>query len=245
MTRAVISMTIEDAEHYSPEQRAEIISTYPEHERDARIRGIPSFGSGAVFAVADERIVVDDMPIPAHWPRINGLDFGWDHPFAAIQMVWDRDGDCLYVTREYREREATPLVHAAVIKAWGDWVPCAWPHDGLQHDKGSGQALRDQYVAQGLHMLPGRATFEDGKSFGIEAGVMEMLDRMRTERFKVFRSCGQWMSEKRLYHRKEGLIAKVRDDLISASRYAMMMRRDASIAPRARRERNFIKNWMG
>jgi phage terminase large subunit-like protein len=43
--RAVISMTIEDAEHYTPAERAKIIASYPPHEREARTKGIPSLGS--------------------------------------------------------------------------------------------------------------------------------------------------------------------------------------------------------
>ena len=34
----------------------------------------------------------------------------------------------------------------------------AWPHDGFQHDKGSGDQLAEQYRAQGLTMLAEHAT---------------------------------------------------------------------------------------
>ena len=37
----VVTMTIDDAEHYTPEQRAKIIASYPAHEREARAKGIP------------------------------------------------------------------------------------------------------------------------------------------------------------------------------------------------------------
>lgn len=230
MSRHVVSMTIDDAEHYTPEQRAAIIASYPERERDARVRGVPSMGSGRVFPVAEEQIVIDPIRIPAHWPQIVGIDFGWDHPTAAILLAWDRDADCIYLTNEYAQREQTPVIHAAAIKAWGDWLPVSWPHDGLQHDKGSGETLAAQYKAQGLKTLPERATFPDGSS-GLEAGVMDMLDRMRTGRWKVFSTCGGWLQEFRLYHRVDGLIVKERDDRISASRYAMMMLRFATTKP--------------
>lgn len=75
-------------------------------------------------------------------------------------------------------------------------------------------------------MLPQRASFEDG-TFGVEAGIAEMLDRMQTNRFKVFGHLNDWFEEFRLYHRKEGLIVKLGDDLLSASRYGVMMRRFA------------------
>lgn len=230
MSRSVTRMTIDDAEHYTQEERQEIIDSYPLHEREARVKGLPSMGSGRVFPVAEEQIVCDPFAIPDHWPHIAGIDFGWDHPTAATRLAWDRDNDCVYLISEYAQREATPVIHAAAIKSWGAWLPVAWPHDGLQHDKQSGETLAESYRAQGLEMLPERATFEDGKS-GLEAGVMEMLDRMQTGRWKVFRNCGKWLGEFRLYHREDGLIIAERDDVICSSRYAMMMLRHAIVKP--------------
>lgn len=227
-------MDIEDAEHYTPEQRAQIIASYPLHERKARTKGIPQLGSGRVFPIDDDEIRCEAFAIPSHWPQIGGLDFGWDHPSAAVKIAWDRDIDCLYVTAAHRQREQTPAMFAASVKPWGatnaitQWLPWAWPHDGLQHDKGSGEQLAKQYRDQGLSMLPLRATFEDGTN-GVEAGVNDMLDRMQTGRWKVFAHLLPWFEEFNLYHRKDGLIVKKGDDLISASRYAMMMRRHAIV----------------
>jgi hypothetical protein len=76
-------------------------------------------------------------------------------------------------------------------------------------------------------MMNSRATFPDGTN-GLEAGVLEMLDRMKTGRLKVFSHLADWFEEFRLYHRKDGLIVKKNDDLLSATRYAMMMRRFAT-----------------
>ncbi len=228
----VTQMTIEDAEHYSPEERAAIIASYPAHERKARTKGIPQLGSGRVFPIDEDEIKVAPFAIPAHWSQIGGLDFGWDHPSAGVKLAWDRDTDCVYVIAAHRQREQTPAMFAASVRAWGaqpdgtQWLPWAWPHDGLQHDKGSGEELASQYRKQGLRMHPTRACFEDG-SFGVEAGIAEMFDRMQTARFKVFANLLDWFEEFRLYHRKEGLIVKLGDDLMSASRYALMMRRFA------------------
>ncbi|MGT2443463.1 terminase large subunit domain-containing protein [Ensifer adhaerens] len=226
--RTVVTMTIDDAEHYSPEERAKIVASYPAHEKEARTKGVPTLGSGRIFPVTEEQIRIEPFEIPRHWVQIGGLDFGWDHPFAAALCAWDRDADVFYVTRCYREREATPIIHAASLKPWGAWLPWAWPHDGLQHDKGSGEQLAAQYRGQGLVMFPERATFDDGTN-GVEAGISDMLQRMQTGRFKVFSTCGDWFEEFRLYHRKDGRIVKERDDVISASRYALMMKRFARV----------------
>ena len=235
MTRYTIRATIQDTVPllYSQEQADAIIASYPEHERAARAQGIPQLGSGRVFPIDLAEIKCSPLAIPEIWPQIVGVDFGWDHPFAAVRMAWDRDNDTIYVVNEYRKREQTPVIHAAAIKAWGAWIPVAWPHDGLQHDKGSGEQLAAQFKAQGLSMTQERATFEDGSN-GVEAGVMEMLDRMRTGRWKVFASCEAYLDECLYYHRKDGLIVKERDDLLSASRYAMMMKRMAVTKPRVR-----------
>lgn len=116
--RRVVTMTLDDVEHYTPEQRAQIVASYPAHEREVRTKGIPALGSGRIFLVPEESITCEAREFPRYWPRIGGMDFGWDHPFAAVELVWDRDADVVYVVRAHRLREATPVLHAAAIRAW-------------------------------------------------------------------------------------------------------------------------------
>ncbi|MFP6758485.1 MAG: terminase family protein [Alphaproteobacteria bacterium] len=219
--RADIRMEIDEAEHIAPEERQKIIDGYLPHERDARTKGIPIMGSGRVFPVAE-----DAIEIGHHWGRIVGLDIGWDHPTAAVWLAHDRDTDIVHVYDAYVLREETPTIHAAAIKARGDWIPVAWPHDGLQHDKGSGDQISELYRKQGAKMLHEHAQFQGG-GYGVEAGIFDMLDRMRSGRLKVARHLEPWWREFRGYHRKEGVIVKDRDDLMSATRYALMMLRFA------------------
>jgi phage terminase large subunit-like protein len=240
--RIVTQMTIEDAPHYTQEEREKIIAAYPAHEREARAMGVPIMGSGRVFPIEEALIEGPVIDIPPHWPRICGLDLGWDHPTAAVWLAWDRDTDTVYVTDCYRLREETPVVHAAAIKARGDWIPVSWPHDGLQHDKGSGIQIAEQYKAQGIAMLDERATFDDGSN-GVEAGVMDILDRMKTGRFRVAKHLEDWWQEFRLYHRKSGQIVKERDDLMSATRYGVMMLRHARVKPETV-EMNINTDWV-
>lgn len=71
-------------------------------------------------------------------------------------------------------------------------------------------------------MLPQQAQFETSGN-SVEASVMEMLDRMQTGRLKVLAHLGEWLDEFRMYHRKDGRIVKENDDLLCATRYALMM----------------------
>jgi len=59
---------------------------------------------------------------------------------------------------------------------------------------------------------------------------MDMLNRMQSGRFKVLKHLNDWFEEFRLYHRKDGKVVKEGDDLMCATRYALMMLRHASTA---------------
>jgi hypothetical protein len=111
-----------------------------------------------------------------------------------------------------------------------DWIPVAWPHDGLQHDKNAGVAIAQQYADEGVNMLDERATFPDGTN-SVEAGIYQLLNLMTTGRFFVFSHLSEWFDEFRMYHRDKGKIVKLLDDLMSATRYAYMMERHAEAEP--------------
>jgi hypothetical protein len=74
-----------------------------------------------------------------------------------------------------------------------------------------------------------------GRSVSVEAGLMDMLQRMESGRFKVFKHLNDWWEEFRLYHRKDGKVVKEGDDLMAATRYAIMMLRHASTVRAYRR----------
>lgn len=230
MAKAIIKAGWSHVPHLDEKTKQELLSAYPEHERKARTEGEPVLGSGLVLPVDPDVFTVEPFHLPASWPRICGIDFGWDHPAAAAWLAWDRDSDCLYLFDCWRMRETTPSSQAPHIIGKGKWIPVAWPHDGLQHDKGSGEQLATQYRAQGLRLLEKHATFEDGSN-GFEAGLMEMYGRMRIGKLKVFAHLGEWFEEFRLYHRKDGQVVKLRDDLMSATRVGIMCKRFARQMP--------------
>jgi len=73
---------------------------------------------------------------------------------------------------------------------------------------------------------------EEGQGgYGVEAGVMNLLTRMQTGRLRVGRHLEDWWQEFRLYHRKDGKLVKERDDLMDATRMALMMLRKAVVKP--------------
>lgn len=225
--RAVVTMTIDDALHIPASERAKIIAAYLPHEREARARGVPVLGSGRIFLASEASITEPPLEyIPPYWGKLWGIDFGIGHPFAAVLVLWDRDNDVIHVHHALRIIDALPINHAAAMKPIGASVPVAWPRDGTNREQTSGETLAAAYKRHDLAMLPMHATWVDG-GVSTEAGILEMDERMRSGRFKVAAQLAEWFEEYRFYHRKDGQIVKIKDDIMSASRIAVMMKRFA------------------
>lgn len=235
--RVVVQMGVKDAAHITPEIFHDLVGRYPSHEREARMNGDPLLGSGRVFTTDPEKITFPaDQYVPGHWAFLWGVDFGITHPFAAALMAWDRETDTIYVLETYRAADELPLVHSEAIRRLASEVPVAWPHDGHRRDPGSGAQLASLYKKLDLKMLPSHAHFVGG-GFSTEAAVMEMQQRFQEGRLKIREDLADILGEYRNYHRKDGLLVKVRDDLLSALMKALMMKRHAKAVPLGYRSR--------
>ena len=218
----------DDAPHLDEQAKADMLTQYPAYQRDMRSKGVPMLGHGRIYDLSEDSIKCDPFKIPDHWVVINGMDFGWDHPQAHIQLVIDLDSNDYYVTQAWKKSQTAPEVAWATIKPWADPYPTAWPLDGLQTEKnGSAKQQKDYYEAAGFNMLPRHATFQDGSN-SVEAGLYEIRDLMLKGKFKVFHTNREFFNEFNQYHRNDkGNIAKTLDDILDAVRYAYMMRRFA------------------
>lgn len=255
--QALIRATWSDADHMTPEKQEEYLKQLPPHEREMRSKGIPLMGSGLIYPIPDEQIMVDPFELPAHWPRICAVDFGIDHPFACVWIAYDHDSDTAYVYACYKASGQLPPVHASAIKAKGEWIPVMWPHDGIKRDPGSGKQLKDMYLQEGVNMFhekftnPPEPGMEEGTGgISIEAGVYAIYNAMETGGFKVFSNLSEWFEEKHQYHRKtvngKSVIVDRKDDLMAATRYAYQSLRHAITKPVRRVRRTVqtgLSNW--
>jgi len=235
--QALVMATWDDCPHLTEEIKEQLLNVYLPHERDMRSKGLPVFGRGMVFPLSEDKIRCEPFQIPTWWRRIAAIDFGWEHPTAVVFIAIDPDTGCQYVYHTYRVKKTLPAIISAHILEVGPWVPMAWPHDGLQHEKGSGTTLSQNYRAFGVNMLPFHFTNppaigqEEGKGGNsVEAGILVMLQKMEADQFKVFSTQIEWFEEFRLYHRDDdGKIVPKTDDLMSATRYASQSARFADI----------------
>jgi phage terminase large subunit-like protein len=230
--RAVFRIASGEVKHISDARREELSSSYSDAEREARIEGTPQLGSGPVFPLELLPTLVKtfnpDSDIPSYARWCVGIDFGYDHPFAAVLIAWAHDTGQIWVVDSFRMERSSALYHTQRIHSMtrGLRVPTAFPHDGHQHDKGSGLSLAMQYKNFGANMMAGHAKNHGTNTNSVEPALEEMREMMFGGKLIIAGHNNELLEEMRNYHRSEDFkLVKQRDDLISALRYAIMMRR--------------------
>lgn len=199
-----------DAAHLDAATKERMLAGTPPHLRDARSKGTPSLGAGAIYPVEQSEIIVPPFAIPAHFAKAYGFDTGWKRT-AAVFGAWDRDSDVLYIYTEHYRGQAEPSIHADAIRARGDWLVGACDPAGST----SGETTLEIYRSHGLNLVAANKN--------VEAGIMEVWQRLATGRLKIFAHCGNLIAEHRLYRRdKNGKIVKDFDHALDALRYLVM-----------------------
>lgn len=223
MSKWCIGIEWGDVPHLSPEDREELWSSIPPHQRDARAKGIPALGSGVIYPVSEDLWAVDPFRLPEHWPKAFALDVGWNRT-AAVWAAWNRDNDTVYIYDEYYVAEAPPQVHADAIRARGDWIPGVIDPASRGRSQRDGVALIDEYTNMGLDLQPANNE--------VEAGLFAVYRRLISGRLKVFTTCVNIRAERRLYRRDDkGKVVKERDHLMDAERYLVMSGMARGITP--------------
>lgn len=204
----------DDVPHLDDKTKAELYASIPPYQRDARSKGIPQLGSGAIYPVPESEIVCDPFEIPKYWPRCYALDVGWNRT-AAVWGAWNQDDDAVYLYAEHYRSQAEPAIHAAAIHAKGKWINGVVDPAARGRTQVDGTQLIQQYHDLGLRIEPAQNA--------VEAGLYAVWERLSAGRLFVFKSLQNWLSEFRVYRRDEnGKIVKQNDHLMDATRYLIM-----------------------
>ena len=211
----------DECPHLTPEIQSAMLASIPEHEREMRSKGVPFFGSGLVYPIAESRISIPDFKIPAYYRCIRAMDLGIDHPTAIVWLAYDNEADTIYVVRTYAVRGENAATHTQAANAMWSFAPMVFPHDIDTTEKGSGKTIRRFYNEAGLTRT---LDFKNqDNSIRVEPGIFDINERMRDGRFRVFETCLEYWREHRMYHRKEGKLVKSNDDVMDAVRYGSVM----------------------
>ena len=204
--------------------KAKQLADMDPHLRDARTRGIPFLGAGAVYPIPTDVIEVKPFPIPDYWPRAFGLDVGWNRT-AAIWGAHDRSNDVIYLYDEHYVAEEHPQTHAGAILGDGiksnyraRWIPGVIDPASKGKGQADGIKLLDTYKNLGMDL--------EMAINAVEAGVRDVRIRLSSGRLKVFSHLQWFFKEYLLYRRdKDGKIIESKgrpDHLMDAVRYLIV-----------------------
>lgn len=246
-SKTVIMATWDDAPHLNQAVKEKMLASIPPFQRDARTKGVPQLGSGAIYPVSEDTYLVDPFQIPKHFPRAYGFDVGWNRT-AAIWGARDLESDIIYLYSEHYLGEEKPIVHADSIKGRGDWIPGVIDPASHGRSQEDGRALFDKYRAK-----PCSLDIEHAAN-AVETGIYAVWERLSAGKLKVFRNLEKWKGEVRLYRRDEkGKIVKKNDHLMDATRYLIMSGIDRMKAQPVEQKQNIVLDnipldgggWMG
>lgn len=235
-SKAVVTAGWDDAPHLSEAAKQDLLASIPPFQRDARTKGIPQLGSGAIYPIPESEIVVDDFVPPKWWPRAYGLDVGWNFT-AAVFVCKNPDTGVMYVYNTYKVGGERASVHAANIRGVDGRIPGAIDPASRGRGQTDGQQLFQMYRDLGLDIAPADNAVESG----IEA-VRQLLISGRLKLMKI--ASASILAEYRTYRRDEsGKVVKENDHNLDALRYWAMMftvggkaMRPAEEAPLSREE---------
>ena len=214
MSKHVVMATWDDAPHLTDSQKQELFDSIPPYQRDARSKGIPQLGSGAIYPVPESEIICKPIEIPEHWPRVYGMDVGWNRT-AAVWAAIDNETSTVYLYSEHYRGQAEPSIHADAIKARGDWIPGVIDPAARGRGQRDGENLLQDYKDLGLDLTPALNA--------VESGLYSVWQRLSGGNLKVFSTLQNWLSEYRIYRRDEkGKVVKTSDHLMDATRYLIV-----------------------
>ena len=238
MSRAVVQASWTDVPHLSQEAQKDLfdsIARMHPHQVDARSKGVPSLGVGAIYPFNEESIRVDPFPIPKHFKRAFGLDA--DAGSGSTAIVWgalDLDANIAYVYDCYKSSSRELSLHIDALRqrsqgsareivaqsggALGDaksaefWIPGVGDAKNLIVTEYDSHQVIELYRAAGVDVeYPDKA---------VEAGIGQVYEMFVGQRLKVFSTCTHFWTEMRLYRRDaKGRIVKKDDHVLDAMRY--------------------------
>jgi phage terminase large subunit-like protein len=221
-SRFLIQATWDDAPHLTKKQKDKLFDALPPHQREARSKGVPQLGSGAIYPILESNIVVEDFPIPVHWKKSYALDVGWKKT-ACLWAATNPTSNITYLYSEYYQGQEKPVVHAEGIKARGIWIPGVIDSAAHGRSQEDGKQLFVIYQALGLDI--------ENANKSVEAGIYKVWQMLATGELKVFGSLVAFLSEFRIYRRNEtGSIVKSKDHLMDCLRYLVMSGLDRAVA---------------
>lgn len=221
MSKITVFCSWEDVPHLDPATKAAILASIPPWQRDARTKGIPELGAGAIYTVPESEFTIPAIELQPQWPRCFALDVGWKRNAVLLGAI-DRDTGILYIYDEIYKSKCEPAVVAGAIRARGSWIPGVIDPAARGRGQKDGISLLTVYRDLGLDIRTANNA--------VESGLLKVWEMLSQGQIKIVSKCTNFFAEYRLYRRDlKGNIVKSNDHLMDCLRYMIMSGLDRAI----------------
>jgi phage terminase large subunit-like protein len=218
-----VTFDMDDVPHLTDEEKKRMYDELPPYAREAKYFGRPNAGVGMIYPIhrADIEFKVNIATPDEFWPRGYGMDPGWIKT-AVVWGAYDEKNDVIYIYDEYIMGKENGTLHASAIMARGSWMIGVIDKaaKGNNSNVSSENAL-DFYTQLGLNLV-----LSDPGHREMEAGIVEVWNRLSTGKLKIASHLQHIFRELNLYRKNDiGEIVTSRGkdgtghDLLDALRY--------------------------
>ena len=176
---------------------------------------------GLVYPQAMDH-VVEPFPIPKHWQRYQGVDFGLQDPTVSLWAAIDPKEGMVYIYNEHYQNEKSVAYHADKMVKHNSTIPMGMLMQPIADPKGAARSERDKrslfdhYAEYGLYFKPGYNRIEDG--------IYKVYTYFELGRLKIFSNLKNTIDELQKYKyppRKLGDDEKVTEKPLDKDNHAM------------------------
>ena len=224
----LIRVTLWDSSLFTDDEKKKMYDTTAPWARSYAIEGIPSAGSGSVFAgILKETLLEPVIDIKPNWKRMSAADLGYKDDMAFTFIAKDPKTGIHYLYKERGYTQTDAVICASGVKPLQEgFIPMILPADG-DSERGLGDTYRSIFKSAGLIMTEEQARNwhydPTGKDRAIKPGIIYMRELMQAGLFKVHPSCANFLREYSLYsYDTNGKFIDKDNHYIDSARYCLM-----------------------
>lgn len=162
--------------------------------------------AGLIYANFEDSMLVDPFPIPREWERVVGVDFGGANT-AVVYLAQDPYSEVWYLYEESLEGYLSSEEHAK--KHLEKLVGLEYQVIGGAHSEGQ----------QRLDWGTGGLIVQEPPISDVESGIDRVTQLIKSNRFRVFRTCTGLRDELGSYRRKLDAAGNPTDEIIDKRKF--------------------------